>query len=84
MDDVPAQRSDFLECLLEIHHREIRQRERISWPATTDVQADHWTLLARLPAFPIALRANLEANAEKLRPEPARAVSIVGRKLDQR
>ncbi len=84
VDDAPAQLPDALKRRLEIAHREIRQRERVSGPRTAKVHTDHGTLLARLPALPFAFSAGLKPCTEQFRPKASRAVRIVGRKLDQR
>src|SRR5205807_4725347 len=69
---------------VKIGHLEIRQRERVSRPATAAVHADDGTLLARPPTLPFALSTRLERGSEELRPKAARAGGVVRRKLNQR
>jgi len=83
MDHASAKRRDLLERGIHVRDGEVGQRGRISWAAATFVNAERRSPALGLPASTLGFAALDELDAKQARPEPARAVGIVSRELDQ-
>jgi len=84
MHDGASKCCDLLERGVEIAHLKVGQRERVARATAAGMNADEGGRLAGLPALTFALRASRQFDAQEPRPEPARALGVIGRKLNQR
>jgi hypothetical protein len=83
MDNAPAQCLDLAERRGHVSDREVGQRDRVAGTGAALVDADGGIPGVCLPAAALGLAALAQLDAEQIRPEPPRAVWIIGGELDQ-
>ena len=83
MDNASTQSLDLLERRIHLGNGEVGQRDRVAGPGAAFVDPDVGLSGVCLPAAAFGLTAIDELSAEQTRPEPPRAMRIIGGKLDQ-
>ena len=83
MDNAPAQSLDLAERRVHVGDGEVGQRDRVARTRATLVDADGGIPGVCLPAAAFGLAALGQLDAEQIRPEPPRAVWIIGGELDE-
>lgn len=83
MDNAPTQSLDLIERYVHVANGEVGKRDRVTRSGPTLVDPELGIPAMRLPAAALGLVAIGQLNAEQTRPEPARAVGIIGWELDQ-
>jgi hypothetical protein len=80
--DAPTKRFDPLQRLGEVGDLEVRKREGVPGTASTSMDTDRGGSRVSLPTVSLSFPPSLERDPEKLTPEAASSLGVVGGKFD--